>query len=202
MSLFDAFRKKENKTENNGMNRSDPPGYYFQNAAEFATYCQLFANGREIVWLSGDNYAKEYIKGYDLFEQKRYKKAIDVFKNALVLNPIGISARFEICEAYMRLNDWEAAKKTLLDMKDFLVDDQSIAKFYRRFGFLSTELRDYEVASACFLYSGAFEKHPSIIQELAYIKSQGGTIVSPNDVQRTIKKASIPVFAVPSAEKK
>ncbi len=183
MSLFDGFRKKKEnvtapaKTEeklNQITNNTEEERYYFENPIEFAVYCKLYANGRNIIWVSGDEYLKEYQKGYQLFEQGQFSKAIEVYKNCLKLNPIGVSARFEMCEAYLQLHKLSNAKNTLLKMKDYLVKEKSIAKFYRRMGFIEIENGNYKVAASCYQYSLKFENHPSVMQELMYIKSKGG----------------------------
>ncbi len=144
--------------------------------------------------MSGDNYIKEYQRGFQLFEQRQFTKALEAYKNCLKLNPIGISARFEMCEAYLQLHNLSSAKQSLLDMKDFLVEEKAIAKFYRRFGFIEIEQGHYREAAACYQYSLKFENHPSVLQELMYIKSQGGSGAVAGVPEKVLSNARIPVL--------
>ena len=72
------------------------------------------------MWVSSDKYIELYKKGYQLFECRQFAKAIDVYKECLKLNPIGISARFELVECYLMSKQFALARRSLYDMKDFL----------------------------------------------------------------------------------
>ena len=129
MSLFGGFKKKkaeqkaqgnENVVSNNPK-ASDPDGFYFESPIELAIYGKLYAKDKTVYWLSGDKYWDEYKKGYQLIDQGLYGMAIPVFRRCLELNPIGLSARFEMCEAYLKMGKLPEARRTLLNMKDFLV---------------------------------------------------------------------------------
>ena len=173
---------------------SNQEGYYFENPMELAIYGKLFSKDKTVLWLSGSNYLDEYRKGYQLFEQRQYAKAIAVYENCLKLNPIGLSARFEMCEAYISLHRFQDAQKVLIDMQAFLIGEKDIARFYRRMGFIETEKGNYKLSAACYQYSERFEKHPSIAQELMYIKSQGGRFVISNNPDRIISESNIPLL--------
>ena len=172
----------------------EPEGYYFENALEFAVYAKCFARDKKVYWLRGEDYITQYKKGYQLFEQGQYSNAIEIYKKSLLLNPIGIRARFEICEAYLKMNNLVEARNTLLEMKDFLVEDKSIARFYRRMGYIETETKNYTLAITCYSYSLHFEIHPSVTQELIYITSQGGELVVPTEQEKTLSSAGIPIL--------
>lgn len=79
-------------------------------------------------------------------------------------------------------------------MKDFLLEAKYIAKFYRRLGFIECEKGNYQIASACYLYSRNFEEHPSVSQELAYIVSLGGTVPASANSMDLLKIAEVPVI--------
>lgn len=208
MSLFDGFRKKQTEQANaknksvqdekagsaDRSKNSSAEGYYFDSAMELAVYGKLFAKDHVVNWLAGDNYKVAYMKGYHLYEQGLYAQAIDACRKSLKLNPIGLSARFEICECYLKMGDLAAARKTLLEMKDYIVDNTSIAKFYRRIGFIEIEERRYQLAAACYQYSQRFENHPSVSQELVYIMSKAGVnIMSPNP-DKILMSANVPLL--------
>ena len=208
MSLFDGFRKKKEiasspeKAEEKAIpsvESEEEVRLYFENPIEFAVYCKLYANGRKIIWVSADDYIKEYQKGYQLFEQGQFIKAIETYKACLKLNPIGLNARFEMCEAYLQLHKLSNAKSTLLEMKDYLIEEKSIARFYRRMGFIEIENNNFKVAASCYQYSLKFENHPSVMQELMYIKSKGGFDATSGDPEKILTKAGIPVLTKTTA---
>ena len=206
MSLFGRFKKKkddqkkeEQKTSNKNVvpektEVSNSDGYYFENPLELAIYGKLFAKDKTVNWLSGDKYWVEFKKGYQLFDQGLYGMAVSVFRRCLELNPIGLSARFEICESYIKMGKLLDARKTLLDMKDFLVEEKSIARFYRRMGYIETERGNYKLAAACYIYSRAFENHPSIAQELKYIQSTSGFNPFTVNPLKVMADAGVPVI--------
>ncbi len=210
MSLFDGFRKKkaENSEEKQSelekvrpaLHKESPEnteseGYFFENPIEFAIYGKLYAKDRTVYWLSGDNYWVEYKKGYQLFEQRQYSRAIEAYKKCLELNPIGLSARFEICEAYLQMGNLSAARNTLLEMKDFLIEEKNIARFYRRMGYIEIEKGNYKIATASYQYSQKFENHPSVVRELMYIKSKGGFGIALENPEKVLTSAGLPVLA-------
>ena len=149
-------------------------GYYFETILELAIYGKLFGTDRTINWLSGDLYLKQYQQGFQLVEEGKYEEAIKVLKSSLLLNPIGISSRFEICECLILLKDFSSAEDMLYDMGKYLLDPKHIAKFYRRIGYIQIEKRNYLSAAACYVYSKNFECHPTAEQELQYISSISG----------------------------
>ena len=169
--------------------------YYFENVFELATYGKLFAKDKRVNWLSGDNYMKLYQRGYQLFEQGRYQEALLIYNDCLKLNPIGISARFEMCESLLRLGELNAAEGVLMELQQFLLfDEKQMAKFYRRFGYIKIEEGDLRAAAACYQYSRSFENHPSIQQELAYIKAKGGPAIPLRNSEQILREAGIPII--------
>lgn len=162
-------------------------GYHFENLTEFLIYTQLCKSTGDVYWYSGNEYIDEYKKGYELFERGQFDKSIEVYQKCLELNPIGIRARFEICEAYLHLKDLTSAQKTLLEMKKMLVEEAQIARYYRRMGYIETERDNYEVAIACYRYSLKYQYHSSVGRELLYIASKCGsnqTVENPEDILR------------------
>ena len=146
-------------------------GFYFEDVAEMRSYIKHFGN-TSVQWIRGDDYLNQYLKGYQLIEEGRYQEAIQQFRACLSLNPIGLSARFEICEAYLHMQNLEAARRTLLEMSEYLSTPLKIARFYRRLGYLEAEENHYICAAACYIYSSKFERHASVNQELLYIRSK------------------------------
>lgn len=168
--------------------------WYFENPIEFAMYVKLYNKKNNVVWVSNDKYLELYKKGYQLFECRQFAKAIDVFKECLKLNPIGISARFELVECYLMSKQFSLARKSLYDMKAFLHDNTLKAKFYRRIGYIAIEEEAYKEAYACYHYSLRYENHPSVTQEIAYIVSKAGTSVRCNDDEKVLQANNVPVI--------
>ncbi len=184
-----ASRKSGNQQE------QESESYYFENVFELATYGKLFAGNKRVNWLSGDDYLNLYQKGFQLFERGRYQEALLTYNDCLKLNPIGISARFEMCECFLRLREVNAAEGVLRELQQFLLfDEKQMAKYYRRFGFVKIEKGDLRTAAACYQYSRKFENHPSIPQELAYIRSKGGPSSPLSDPERILRDAGIPIL--------
>lgn len=173
-------------------------GYYFEDMNEFLIFVKNYANKDSstgnVSWLSGPNYAEECRKGYQLFEQGNFTKCIEAYKNALKLNPIGLTARFEIAEANMQLRNYAQARNTLFEMRNFLLDNPNIARFYRRLGYIEIEKKNYQAAAACYQYSRQFENHPSIPQELEYIKHFGGAGALAGNPETVLKSNGIPII--------
>lgn len=167
--------------------------WYFENQMEFILYAKLHDKKNDAYWLPGDKYIELYKVGYQLFECRQYAKAIDTYKECLKLNPIGVSARFELVECYLMSKQFSLARKCLYDMKDFLYDDKLKAKFYRRIGYIAIEEGSFIEAYACYQYSLKYENHPSVVQEMKYIESKAGTSVSRIDVESVLGTHNIPV---------
>lgn len=167
--------------------------WYFENPLEFAMYVKLYNKKSNVIWVSSDKYLELYQKGYQLFECRQFAKAIDVYKECLKLNPIGISARFELVECYLMSKQFSLARKSLYDMKDFLHDNALKAKFYRRVGYIAIEEGSYREAYACYKHSLKYENHPSVAQEMKYIESKAGASVKRIDTDSVLAKHNIPI---------
>lgn len=167
--------------------------WYFENPIELALYAKLYNKKNNVIWISGDKYFELYKVGYQLFECKQYAKAINTYKECLKLNPIGVSARFELVECYLAIRQFSLARKALYDMKDFLYSDQLKAKFYRRIGFVAIEEKSFKEAYACYQYSLKYKNHPSVSQEMRYIESKAGASVRRIDAESVLNKYNIPI---------
>lgn len=167
--------------------------WYFENPIELALYAKLYNKKNNVIWVSSDKYLELYKVGYQLFECKQFAKAIDTYKECLKINPIGVSARFELVECYLTSRQFSLAKKCLYDMQDFLYNEQLKAKFYRRIGFVAIEENSFKEAYACYQYSLKYENHPSVSQEMKYIESKAGSSVRRIDVESVLRKHNIPI---------
>ena len=168
--------------------------YYFEDATEFALYVKVNKPQNKVIYLSGNSYKDMFMSGWEYFEQKNYDKAIETLKKCLELNPVGISARFELAECYICTERFDLAKETLLGMKEYLVAATYKARFYRRLGFIAIEEKDYKTAYCCYKYSLNYENHPSVPQEIAYIKANSNSNFLFVSVKSVLKNKFIPLL--------
>lgn len=132
-----------------------------------------------------------------MFEQKQFAQAIDAYKLALKVNPVGVAARFEICMAYCQLKDLKAAREALQGIEPYAYSDQIIAKYYRTLGYILVEEQDYKTAANAYQYSMFFEPdQQSAKQELLFIVNKAGFeildgIKDRNKVEKVLKGAGI-----------
>lgn len=151
--------------------------FQFSNTDEFIKYSQIISDTntphrndvKSVVWENGDKYFNMYQKAFDLFNQKMHRQAIHELERALILNPIGLDARFEIVTNYIVLDELQNAKKTLYNMKDLLVTNSNVARFYRAYGAAFTKEEKYNVAYACYFYSKQFELSEIATNEILYL---------------------------------
>ena len=195
---FDVIEENTNNAEkkieeNMNISKSE---YYFEDVSEFASYVK-YNNKNDVVWLKGDKYKDLYIECLKAFELTKYDQVISLCKKALVYNPIGIGARFEMCEAYIAKKDLINASKVLLDMTDFLTKKGQIAKFYRRLGYIETERHNYKLALACYLHSRKFEDSPIVMREVMYIISESNCKLEQIDAIQELERSYIPVIGLP-----
>lgn len=168
--------------------------YYFADPMEFAIYCKLHGKDKKIIWVSADKYIELYKQGYQLFECGQYVKAINAFKESLKLNPIGISARFELVECYIRTKQLSFARKALYEMKEYLCDDANKARFYRRVGYIAIDEGSYKEAYACYKHSLNYENNPLATQEIEYIEENAGKSVKNISIESTLFEYEIPIL--------
>lgn len=181
---------------------SEDVTYYFENQQEFVLYVGLNkdkVNGN-IIWGKGPQYQDACKRGYTLFEQKQFTQAIDAYKLALKVNPVGVAARFEICMAYCQLKDLKAARETLQGIEPYVYSDQIIAKYYRTLGYILVEGQKYKTAANVYQYSLFFEPNQqSAKQELLYIVNKAGFdvldgIQNRRNVEQILKGEGIPLL--------
>lgn len=174
--------------------------FYFENEQEFIIYCKTKKNNKNVTWKKGSNYIDEYQRGYKLIDQKQYLQAIEAFKNALKLNPIGLASRFEMCTAYCQVKKYDAAREILDSTIPYLYADILVAKYYRCLGYVLVDEKDYRLAANVYQYSLFFDANqPTVKQELLYIVNEVGFdvldgIKDRNKVERVLKSAGVPLL--------
>lgn len=175
----------------------DADRFCFDGQMEFFIYAKHtkdIGRKKNIIWVNESTYNDRFMQGYHLYEDRKYEKALQAYRKALEVNPVGINARFEICECYLKLGNLIGARTTLLEMQDFLLENKHIAKFYRRMGFIAVEQQDYRLGAACFIHSLKHEKSNLVADELMYIQSITGGIDTIGDPEKVIRSAGIPIL--------
>jgi len=152
--------------------------YSFENLEEFLFFIARDKEQRKtttvpeknIAWLNTQASAISRMQAFALIELGRYDEAIAVLRQALnTSNPIGISLRFELVEAYLKNNQLHLAENELALLSTMVVSLPCIAKYYRRLGYCMIEQEKFLDARACLLYSLCFEKNEKALGELAYL---------------------------------
>ena len=175
----------------------DMERFSFEDPTEMVLYvkhCKAVGKNNGVAWTSSREYMDRFKKGYDLFEDGQFEKALEAYRDALTVNPVGVRARFEICECYLNLGMLPEAKQTLMDLQEYLVKPTDIACFYRRVSYIATEQEDYRLAVACLLYSREFERSPYVTRELMYIMSVAKDLERVSDPEQVLEDAGIPVL--------
>ena len=187
------------------INRSEKrpsDGYYFENIFEFVAYCSLH-KGENVKWLKGDSYIKRQSAGYDLECRHMYSKALELYRESLEFNPVGIKSRLGICEVYIQRKESDQAKSVLLETIDYLIDDSSIAMFYQTMGnlFFRAFQDDslYKCACACYLYSLKFEHSDYYASHVRNIANNYNIVVDERQISTIFSKHNIPLLKSYSA---
>ena len=179
------------------MDETNAERFCFDGRMEFILYakhCKDKGKKNNVIWVNSNEYLSRFMQGYRLFEDMKYAKALRAYKNAMVVNPVAIMARFEICECYIAMLNFLGARSTLMEMTEYLVEAQHIARFYRRMGFIATETGDYKLAIACYLFSRSFEKSDVATAELLYLRKVAKDIREIGDPEAILRKAGVPIL--------
>lgn len=154
--------------------------------------------GEECVWLHDGSFMQLFKKAFELYDEKKYGEALEVYQKCLLRNPVSIRTMFEIYECYFAMEMLDSAYKALYGMKEFLRKNEDIGHFYRSIGYIEKERNNYLLAYACLSYSLQFNKNNSIEVEvnclLVDIRIAAGhslELVSPVDL---FKSNNIPVY--------
>ena len=175
--------------------------YNFANQDEFIIYILTNKDSIQddkLIWTKGNQYMDAYNKGYALFEKRQYNAALSAYKEALEYNPVGLAARFEIVECLIvQRRNTEAKEMLLGDLISYAqYNPTTLARAYRRLGFIYTEQKKYELAKASYLYSSKIEKNDSVIDELTYIMSVSKDKNLDIDIRLLLTRDKVPMLTV------
>ena len=173
--------------------------FCFADPTEMALYvkhCKAVGKNNGVIWKASSEYLDRFKRGYDYFENGQFDKALGAYQDALRVNPVGVKARFEICECYLHLGLLTEAKQTLLDMQEYLVSATDIAHFYRRMGYIAIEQEEYKLAVACLLFSRDYERSTYVTRELIYIMRSTKNLERVSDPKQVLLEAGLPILEV------
>lgn len=195
--MFNFLKKKvpsQRQTTSTRKNTEDSEMWCFNDLKEFIIYQEL-RKKKNVVWMKSDEYDKYWNDGFKLFDVGQYDDAIRSYQKCLSMNPISLYVRFEITECYIQLHNYVQAMNILTGNVKNLLYNEDIARFYRRVGYINIELKNYDCAVACYLYSGKFENHPSIQQEIMYITQQLSEMPQVNNPEEVLKDNNIIIIS-------
>lgn len=178
--------------------------YCFEDVQEYNGYQYAFPK-EKFHWLRSNDYIKLLEAAIEVENVKNYSQALTQFRKALAINPVGYKARFEIVNCLIQLDQPEEAKKELYEITSFLPNIKNtnkslIAKFYRRLGFIYTELGSFQAAYACYKYSLNFEELDYTYDEMYYISSNYGIQFTSIDETEVFKEFDILMYTKPSLD--
>lgn len=117
-----------------------------------------------------DGYVENFRQASRLFDEGKYREAIEKYRLSLTYREDDAAARLEIAEAYIAMRDYDQAKQWLEEVTPYLSSDSERARWLRRQGFIAIEEMDFELAYALYVYSLEYEDSQLARQELAYIE--------------------------------
>lgn len=166
-------------------------GIQFESMGEFMIFVARNKN-ISIKWIENKDALRLFHDAYSLYEDGKTGDCILKLKEALTLNPIFISARFELVNSLATLKEFEKAKEVLFDMADYIYKDSDCALFYRRFGYIFIETAQPDLAYACYRFSQKFDDNPVAKEELRFIQENFKVKVADFDVALLLNKHGIP----------
>lgn len=146
--------------------------FSFESKEQFIFFCARLQEDEQhepAIWSAGGEASILMLKAYALHELKKHQEAIETLLLALEYNPVSTAIRFELIENHFQLRQYGQVQKYLRELEHLVIYPNEIAQYYRRYGFLLTELHKYEQAIACYLYSMNLERSAHAENEVAYI---------------------------------
>ncbi len=149
--------------------------FFFENSDEYNIYLRHHAVDSSFHWESkSTTYIEMITKANNLLENGYPNAALDIYRNALEINPIAIKARYGMAACYSALGQPSNAKEEILKMANFFVSKKDIAYYYRHLGSTLFETKEYEAAYACYKYSLLFEETNIAFEGMNNIENESG----------------------------
>ena len=128
------------------------------------------------------DYADMYLTyGSLLVEMKRPGDAAKALSSAMKWNPSYARIAFEYAETFKMRTMIEEFKDITMGIFKYAYRPADLARCYRNLGYYFVEMKDYETAVCCLLFSMQFAKSEMVNSELYYISQMIGKLYDPTD---------------------
>ena len=146
----------------------------FSTRLEFFLYCHM---DRKINISWTRNFLSDVflLKGIILYENKKFKAAIEQFENALKWNPAGINIYNEILESCIGLRDYEKFDTYFEKAITYVARPIDLAMLYRKLGYVYIERGQDEIAYNLFIYTKLFFPRKEADDEITFLEKRFGT---------------------------
>ena len=171
------------KYEESGMFKDDAVSEYhcFREPMEEILYCEYTKPEKDIRRATYD-YADMYLTyGSLLVEMQRIEEAADALFNAMKWNPAYVKIAFEYAETFKMRGMLEEFKDITKNAFKYAYRPEDIARCYRNMSFYFVEVKDYDTAVCCLLFSMQYEKSQMVNSELYYISQVTGKMYQPSE---------------------
>jgi len=152
----------------------------FQNTFEEALYFFLHKPAREVKRLPKDFFGLYVLRGWLLFEMRRFDEAGDALKKAIRLNPINSEAVLELAEISKMHGDWGGFLDLTLWVLERAYTGADVGRSYRNLAFYCVEKLNYALAVVLLHCSRLFDPESALARtELLFIHELTGAPVLP-----------------------
>ena len=171
------------KYEKSGMFKDDAVSEYhcFREPMEEILYCEYTKPEKDIRRANYD-YADMYLTyGSLLVELKRLDDAANALFTAMKWNPAYAGIAFEYAETFKMRGKIEEFKDITKGIFKYAYRPEDLARCYRNMGYYFVEVKDYDTAVCCLLFSMHFAKSEMVSSELYYISQVSGKMYQPTE---------------------
>ncbi len=166
----------------------------FREPMEEILFCEYTKPEKDIRRANYD-YADMYLTyGSLLVELKRLDDAADALLTAMKWNPAYAGIAFEYAETFKMRGKIEEFKDITKGIFRYAYRPEDLARCYRNMGYYFVEVKDYDTAVCCLLFSMHFAKSEVVSSELYYISQVSGKMYQPTEeeLSRHFEEHDIP----------
>lgn len=177
----------------------------FESIQEFMVFV-AHHKGVSIKWTKNDEPNNLFKVAQMLLDGEMYICAINRLMKIFDYNPLALSARFELVNAYIALSsnsfmrkntkDLQLAKTLLLDMHTYIKNPVLIALFYRRLGYIFVDEGKPDLGLTCNVYSLKYDESENALGEIEYIKNQFNLNISEKESEKLLSDNGVPIISM------
>lgn len=176
LSIIEPYAHKLEELHESGLCKEDAVSIYFDfdNVIQYIYVAETLRTDKEIRHAT-EPFANTFgMYAGLLFDVGRHEEAIEWLRKAIKWNPAQTQFYYEIATNYKKLGDLNAALEAGGEAFAYIMDAQSLARWYRERGFIAIEQGQLRLAAAEFRYSNIFEESPLAMSEIMYIRQEYG----------------------------